>query len=424
VGAELIRRGELQSLDLHRSEHFAREVFTRFEGQELDRVAGSLDRRMLEKFLRSIALLSPWQAKDTEASNQMAGFLGIPRGLLESACDSLRHCGLLVTTHEGLRVTPDLFSDHLVYDSCYDEKGAATEFISKFLEAFGNESTLSILRNLAEAQWRAVQHHGELAGNVVAPLWQQFLRTFEATTFWERSRLLEKWKDFAIYLPNESIELANWAMDLKTSPPMQGYDSINSHDRVLSWLPHVLKPIAVWNNPFRSQAHDLLWRLETEFPNREPANRNAYEAFSEVASFRHNFPRASMGVLDWIERKLASEQGAMITDKPCGLLNIALRPYFARIIEFTYWQDRKTYVFARRPVSVPKSRTVRRRALAIITEQIIPRGTVAAVNVLPVLGEAIRSSSVGVDALEPAQARSWLPERKLALKAIEETSKH
>ena len=423
VGAELIRRGELQSLDLHRSEHFAQEVFTRFEGQELDRVAGSLDRRMLEKLLRSIALLSPWQAKDTEASNQMAGFLGIPRGLLESACDSLRHCGLLVTTHEGLRVTPDLFSDHLVYDSCYDDKGAATEFINKFLGAFGNESTLSILKNLAEAQWRAVQKHGELAGNVVAPLWRQFLRNFEATTFWERSRLLEKWKDFAIYLPKESTELASWAMDLKDSPAMDSYASLNSHDRVLSWLPHVLKPIAVWNDTFRSQALDLLWRLETEFPNRESATRNAYEAFSEVASFRHNFPRASMGVLDWIEGKLASEEGAKIADSPCGLLNIVLRPHFARIIEFTYWQDRKTCVFARKPVSVPKSKMVRRRALAIITEQIIPRGTVAAVNVLPVLGEAIRSSAVGVDALEPAQARSWLPERKLALKAIEDTAK-
>lgn len=423
VGAELIRRGELQSLDLHQSEHFAREVFTRFEGQELDRLSGILNRRMLLKLLRSVALLSPWQAKDTQASNQMAGFLGIPRGLLESACDSLRHCGLLVTTHEGLRVTPDLFSDHLVYDSCYDEKGTATNFISEFLETFGNQSTLSILRNLAEAQWRAVQKHGELAGNVVAPLWRQFLKNFEASNFWERSRLLEKWKDFAIYLPKESIELANWAMDLKTAPAMEGYGSLNSHDRVLSWLPHLLKPIAIWNDTFRSQALDLLWRWETDSPQSESVNRNAYEAFSEVASFRHNFPRASMGVLDWIEAKLASEDGAMIADSPCGLLNIALRPFFARLIEFNYWQDRKTCVFARRPVSVPNTKTVRRRAFAMITERIIPRGTVAAVNVLPVLGEAIRSSSVGVDALEPAQARSWLPERKLALKAIEETAK-
>ena len=422
VGAELIRKGELQSLDLHRSENFAHEVFTRFEGQELDRASGSLDRTLLKKLLRSIALLSPWQGKDTQASNQMAEFIGESRGRMESACDSLLKCGLLVTTHEGMRVAPDLFSDHLVYASCYSETGQATEFIGKFLEVFGTQSTMDILRNLAEAQWRAVQMHGPNAGNVIAPLWKLFFKKFEEETFWERSRLLEKWKDFAIYLPRQSIELAEWAMDLQVSPPMQGYDSLNSHDRVLAWLPHVLKPIAIWSDEYRQQALDLLWRLETEFPKRESASRNSYEAFAEIASFRYNFPQASSGVLDWLESKLAGEDGLKIADSPCGLLQIVLRPFFARTIEINYWQDRRTLVNVPHIVPISSTKDIRRRAMSLIVKRIIPRGTVAAVNVLPVLGHAIRSATVGYDALEPSLARAWSPERKLALQALQNSA--
>ena len=422
VGAELIRRGELQSLDLQRSDQFAHEVFTRFEGQELDRASGKLDRTLVKKLLRSIALLSPWQGKDTQASNQMAEFIGESRGWMESAFDSLLNCGLLVTTHEGMRVAPDLFSDHLVYDSCYGDEGQPTEFIGQFLSTFGPQSTMGILRNLAEAQWRAVQMHGSKAGNVIAPLWNLFLKKFEEETFWERSRLLEKWKDFAIYLPRESIELAEWAMDLQVSPPMQGYDSLNSHDRVLVWLPHVLKPIAIWSDEYRQQALDLLWRLETDFPKRESASRNSYEAFAEIASFRYNFPLASSGVLDWLESKLAGEDGLKIADSPCGLLQIVLRPYFARTIEINYWQDRRTCVYGQRPVDVSITKSIRRRALSLVAERIIPRGTVAAVNVLPVLGHAIRPTAVGHDALEPALARAWSPERKLALQALQDAA--
>lgn len=423
VGAELIREGELTGLDLQRSEHFALEVFARFEGQELDRASGSLDRPILEKLLRSIALLSPWQSKEANASERMAEFLGVPRGLLESAIDSLCQCGLLVINREGIRVTPDLFSDHLVYDSCYGEKGQVTDFIANFLETFGNRSTVSILRNLAEAQWRAIELHGEAAVCVIAPLWNRVLKEFEVSTFWERSRLLEKWKEFAIYLPRESIELAAWAMDLKSAPLLPGYGTLNTHDRVLSWLPHVLKPIAIWSDKYRSQSLDLLWRLEHEFPTRESAAQHAYQAFAEIASFRFNFPQAPSGVLDWLEKKLASEDGENIADSPCGLLNMSLRPFFARTVEVSYWQDRRTCVFGHREVSIAKTKALRRRALALINEQIIPRGTVAAVNVLPVLGHAIRSDTVGYDSLDPALARRWLPDRKLALKAIEEAAR-
>lgn len=423
VGAELIRRGELQCLDLQSSELFAREVFTRFEGQELDRVSSDLELALLKKVLRAIALLSPWQGREAQAANALAQFLGIPRGRLESACDSLRQCGLLVTTHEGLRVTPDLFSDHLIYESCFGEGGQLTEEIGHFLKAFGNENNVAILRNLAEAQWRAVRKHGVTADNVIGPLWRRFLREFEKTNFWERSRLLEKWQDFAIYLPRETIELAGWAMDFTTSPALDGYESLNSHNRVLGWLPHLLKPVAIWSEEHRPRALDLLWRLEKDFPMREATFRQPCESFAEIASFRHNFPQASNGVLDWIERKLNSEDGAAIADAPCPLLNMALQAYFARTIEINYWQDRRTFVCGRRAVSVSGTKAVRRHALALITDKIIPRGTVAAVNVLPVLGKAIQSSAVGIETLPAAQARRWEPERKLALDALAETAR-
>ncbi len=431
VGAELLRKGELKNLDLQRSEHFANEVFIRFEGQELDRGSASFDRGLLEKLLRAIALLSPWQGKDARISEQMANFLGVPRGLLDSARDSLQQCGLLVTTHEGMRVTPDLFSDHLVYKACYGDKGKPTEFIAGFLAAFGKASTneagtnetntIGILRNLAEAQWRAIQQHGQQTANIVAPLWQQVLRGFEVSTFWERSLLLEKWKDFAIYLPEESIELAGWAMDLKTSASLPDYESINTHDRVLNTLPHILKPIAIWNDEYRQSALHLLWKLERHNPPNEKSMRKAFEAFAEISSFRNNFPQASSGVLDWVEQVLQTGEGSLMADSPSELLNIILRPYFARVIEVSYWQDRRTCMFEHRPVSIPKTKSIRHRAMDLMGEHIIPRGTVATINVLPVLGEAMRAAASD-GRLSPRMMKSWLPERKLALNALKATA--
>ncbi|MEY4485091.1 MAG: hypothetical protein RL693_2543, partial [Verrucomicrobiota bacterium] len=416
VGGELLRRGELTDADLIRNVHFRAEVFRRFEGQELDRIRGSLDRGVMEKLLRSIALLSPWDHLAEAA--EMSDHLGIQRGVLESACDGLLVSGLLVRTHQGLLITPDLFSDHLVYAACYDEEGKSTDFIKTFLDRFAETSSHIILKNLAEAEWRAIQQHGSTITSVIAPIWERFLKDFTNASFWDRAQMLERWSGFAVYQPERSLELARWAMDTSTAPEKVGYGDMDNHERVLIYVPGLLKPVAIWSKEYRQEALDLLWRLRRDFPQPESNWRDdPYGVFAGIADFNQNYPDASNGVLDWLERLLEGEDGVRVTDRPCALIQRVLRPYFIRVIERNYMSDNLTMVISKTPVPVQKTKAVRHRALSLLTDRMIPRGTVAAMNALPSLVEAFRGSDSLLD-LEPKVENAWRSERMGALDAI------
>lgn len=418
VGAELLRSGEINHLDLARSDSFRDEVFTRFEGQELARIGGNMERPLLTKLLRSIALLSPWPAHEPEGMRKLAEFLGIQRGEIEAACDSLQQGGLLVRTHKGLRITPDLFSDHLVYSACYDNQGRATGFLSGFLNQFIEDQSAAIIQNLAEAEWRAAQKHGGTVEGILGPIWRRFLEGFKYSSFWDRSQMIEKWSAFAIYQPDRTFELARWAIDLDTAPAKTGYDSFDQHEQVLRGLPSLLKPLATWSNRHRQQSLALMWCLHhLRTPNAEPLQSETFSDFAEVASFASNFPDAPTGVLDWLDQLLISSEAESIADKPCAFLETVLLQYFAQFIERNYMSDERTFVFGRIPISVSNTRSLRDRAFRMMTETIIPRGTVAVMNVLPVLAEAFRQTSSFGD-LPPAYERAWRPERTKALKAI------
>ncbi|MEO8614124.1 MAG: restriction endonuclease [Luteolibacter sp.] len=423
VGAELLRSGEIKHLDLTRSDHFTAEVFTRFEGQELARISGITAGPLLDKLLRSIALLSPWPSHEPELMRKMAEFIGVQRGEIEAVCDSLQHGGLLVRTQKGLRITPDLFSDHLVYSACYEENGRASEFLNRFLNHFNEGQSAAIIQNLAEAEWRAAQKHGGTAEGILGSIWRRFIEEFENSSFWDRSQMIEKWSAFAIYQPDRTFALAGRAIDLDSAPAKEGYESLDRHDQVLRGLPSLLKPLAIWSSRHRQQALALMWRLHhIPTPNAEPSHREPFADFAEIADFASNFPDAPTGVLDWLDHLLASSEADSITNKPCGFLSVVLRPYFARHIKRNYMSDRRTFVMQTILVSVSKTRALRDRAFRLVTETIIPRGTVAAMNVLPVLAEAFSQTSSFGD-LPPAFERAWRPERTKALNAIADLAK-
>lgn len=420
IGAELLRRGELTNLDLVRSNHFRTEVFHRFEGQELDRIRGSLDRPLMEKLLRSIALLSPWPGSDADTAQTMADFLGIQRGQVDAACDSLLSGGLLIRTRDGYRITPDLFSDHLAYAACYDTAGNTTAFITPFLDRFAEAHSQTVLKNLAEAEWRALQQHGSQASSVVAPVWNRFLEDFTKASFWQRSLMLDHWAKFSFYQPERSLELAGWAMDLATAPQDKFTSEYDKHSTLLEKIPALLTPVAIWSDDYRNQALDLLWRLRRDFPWTERSDENSgYSPFATIASFKHNFPKATNGVLEWLEHLLAGPEAALAADRPSSFIETVFRPCFVRCIEQNYMQDRRTFVLSNIPVSVSKTKAVRQRAFRILTEQIIPRGTVAAINALPALGKLFHQP-VWQCELSPAELKAWLPEQRQALQAIRE----
>lgn len=424
VGAELLRRGELRNLDLTSAEHFRNEVFIRFEGEELSRVGGGMPKAALKMLLRAIALLSPWPVDDPEKMKAMAEFLDLTRGQIEAACDSLESGGLLLRTSKGLRIIPDLFSDHLAYSACYDDNGRSTPFVRRFLDQFTKEEGSSVIINLAEAEWRAMQRHKGTANGILDPIWNEYLRTFSGSSFWERSKMIERWVPVAACQPERSLELAERAMEMETAPESTGYDLLDDHAQVLSALPPLVRPVAIWCGGHREHALDILWRMQllrTDATSSE--QRDPYVDFAKVADFGENFPDAPAGVLDWLEQLLAGPDASSVADKPCGLWTMALSPFFRKTIRRDFWKDWRTMVMRTIPISVAKTRHLRERALALIKELLLPRGSVAVINALPVLGSAYDPRSPH-GALGSILEREWQSERSEILQVITELAQN
>lgn len=424
VGSELLRQGRLKNLDLVQSDDFRSQVLDHFAQRELDQAAAILPKPTLQRLLNSIALLSPWPSHEAASMEKMMIFLDLSRQEIEAAIDELRQAGLLVRTHKGLRISPDLFSDHLAYRACYDEDGRSTEFLRHFITAFIPDESSRVMQNLAEAEWRASQKHRDHAEGIFGAVWRPFLEAFEGASFWDRGQMVEKWAGFSFYQPDRALELARWAIDLKAATPGKpGYESMNSHSQVLQRLPPLLKPIAIWHDKQRPTALDMLWEVSTlRIASGDTSYRDPYVDLAEVASFKSNFPSAPGGVLDWLEVKLSSPDGVNIADKPCELLHMLLRPYFASAVEETFMSDRRTFVFRTVPLSVTKTRQLRERVLKLIRDTIVPRGSMAVINVIPLLVESSRNSLTRGQ-LPPEHARAWEPERLKILELVAEASK-
>lgn len=432
VGAELLKKKPGGFGEVLSSDNFVQEVFSRFEEGELRRASKSLSAAELEQILRCIAMLSPWNGGEARESAWLACHLGLKRSQLADALDSLKLCGLVVEGREGYRVIPDLFSDHLVYTACYDAQGRLKEFAKAFLAEWdgGDEPggrktddaaslrSIHLLKNLSEAQWQAIRRHGATAARLVTQAWEIFLRDFARGSSWERSSFLEKWEDFAVYLPEETLELARRAMEIERGNRENASLESPTNRIVIDRIPGILKPVAIWCDAQRAEALDLLWRWNVEFPKTGPNNSTPFKHFGEIASFGGNFPAAPEGFLDWLEAKLAGPEGNVIADEPCGLLDTALRPFFARSIESNRWQDRKTFVIQGRALSVTATRSVRQRALHLIRDRIISRGTVATMKVIPVLREAVSGPRSEMFVLPEDQAIKWEPEREAALQVL------
>lgn len=436
VGAELLKTKRGGFEDVLSSDNFIQEVFSRFEAGELQRASKSLSAGELKKILRCIAMLSPWNGREASDAGWLARHLGLKRSQLADALDSLKLCGLVIEGREGYRVIPDLFSDHLVYTACYDAQGRLKEFAKAFLAEWdgGDEPgsrnaddaaslrSIHLLKNLSEAQWQAIRRHGGAAAKLVTQAWEIFLRDFARGTCWERSSFLEKWKDFAVYLPEETLELARRAMEIEQGERENTPIERSTSRVVLDRIPGILKPLAIWCDAQRAEALDLLWLWNIDFPKIGSNDSMPFKHFGEIVSFGGNFPAAPDGFLDWLEAKISGPEGKVIADSPCGLLDTALRPFFARSIESNRWKDRKTRVFQTHALSVATTRAVRKRALRLIGDKIIPRGTVATMKIIPVLGEAIGCPRSGLSALPDALAKQWEPDREEALQLINDAA--
>lgn len=426
VGAALINKNLIPA-DRFEEKVFQAEVFARFEGEELDHLAGNLPRDRVRKVLQALAVLAPWQEKDVDLKT-VAAFVGCSEADLQAVLTQLEAGQLIVKSGKGRRVVPDLFADHLVYTACYDPDGQLSAFAKELAELFSGKANQTMLRNLSEADWQAARYHNNPA-SLIEPFWQQFWKHFTKSNFFDRSQLIEKWGAHSVYQPARSLELARVAIDLDKAPrPKQPWargktgNQMFSHQRVLSVLPGMLEPIGIYHEDHRDHALDLLLELAAIWPSEAKLDdqNHPWTVIHRIAEFKLDHPiTAAKGVLDWLDQNLSDPRLKSIHATPSGVLNKVLTPIFARTLNATY-SDGRTVSFSYPPINPRQTQHLRDQALDLIEKKIFPLGEIATLNVLPVLQTAIEPSRGHFGNQVPDALKSqWEPERHKALDVIE-----
>lgn len=419
LAAELLKRGELVEKDLTHTDAFRIRVF---EGllQEARPVEDRFGATRTRDFLRLLAVLAPVKV-DAEFLKRAAAFLGgdTEPNHVADILSALDQAGLLLTTGAGVRVSPDLLSDHLASAACYDSRGRDTTFAERVMAHFPPDEFPRLMQHLAEAEWHACREN-DSADSVVEPLWRVFVEQFEASSFYARAEKLKAWANIAHLQPRRTLRLAELAMQLETAPkdehPRMWFSKWDTHSHVLEGLPSLLKPLAEHHQEYVAPCLDILWQIGRDLPP-PPFNSQSHPItkIGEIAKFqRWKHLDIQDEVLNWIERLLSGNEWVNRANKPGWLLTQMLNPFFATGMEDN-WMTGNTFHWRTVPIHLDNTAKYRDGILAALWA-ITKRGdaalTLAAMNVLE---HAMQRAYLSPSTVPTKFVERWLIERKKKL---------
>ncbi len=426
IGAELINSGTLVEADLRDAEDVRRRVFESLLDDARD-VRTDFGASATDDFLRLLALLGPVKL-DTAFYQKAALFLGLTApDRVSRLRDALDDAGLLLTTGAGTRVTPDLLSDHLAYDACYDKHGMSRSFAERVLEIFSAEQFPRLMQHLAEAEWRAVNQMPG-AASIVEPLWQWFRIRFENSTFWDRREQLHDWMNIAHLQPDRTLQLAELALSLKKAPardleiPGLSDDTWTNHERSLEWLTQMLGPVAEHHSKFVARCFDLLWELGKDDVTSDDHNNRSHP-FSVINAVMTYRIWKSVDVhhagLEWFECLVSGDDWVKSRNSPAVLFERFLHPCFATSIEHR-WSSTNAIHVESHPLSFERTGPIRERVRTICEKVLSRRDAHLASQILATLSAGCETARLGYNGkLTAGYIAGWDVERRKCLAIIE-----
>lgn len=424
IGAELINSGALAEADLR----VAADVRTRVFASLLDdarAVRKKFGSQQTDDFLRLLSLLGPVKL-DAAFFGKAAPFIGIASADRVSRLrDALDAAGLLLTTGAGTRVTPDLLSDHLAYDACYDPAGQSRTFAERMLASFSAEDFPKLVQHLAEAEWQAMNARPD-ATSVVEPLWKWFRGRFERSTFFERGEQIQQWGNISYLQPERTLQLAELALALTTAPePEHAWQSnYFSHAKSLTWLPKMLGPVAEHHAEFLARVFDILWNLGKDDPDSDNNQSHPLSVMHDVVRFKH-WKRLEIAhaALDWIQRLLAGDEWLHSTHPPAVLFERWLQPLFATSVE-VHWSSGRTFHFSSLLLHLERSASIRERVRTLCRAVLSRQDPRLAAQLIPTLEKGCDIARLGMGGDVPEKFRTaWDAERLKCLAILGEMSR-
>lgn len=423
LAAELLRNGELSGRDFTNTDDFKNRVFNGML-REAHVAQTKFGETRTNDFLRLLALIAPVRT-DTEFFKAAAALLGgdTKPNHVSDLLTALDGAGLLLKTGAGVRITPDLLSDHLAYTACYDAAGQNTTFAERVLEHFSPARFPQLLQHLAEAEWRALQNN-DCADSIVEPVWQWFTKRFEASSFSERRGLIEQWANIAHLQPRRTLELAEAALQQTEAPPetnvwaLKGWG--DSHADVLAVIPSLLKPLAEHHPKYVAPCLDILWALGK---NRTAAagsrtKDHPITMIGEIAKFQKwKSIKIQREVLTWAEKLFRHLDWTKIVVRPAWVLRQILEPFFGLSVDVN-WLSGNQFYWRSLPIDLDRTDEVRDRALKICSSLLAKKSVPLSLATLEILQHAIGPLQIPQYRPSTDAVARWRTEQLKALKII------
>lgn len=422
IGAKLIAENKVQPALLEQDREFQDAIFSRFQEDILKGfVDDDLDAKLCKKVLSIISILSPIQ-RDKEFIKKASEYLKVQRSELDGALDILERCRVLNNVRSKLRITPDVLSDHILYNSCIKLDGNSNGYSEEIFNVFENRYRKNILDNISELDWRVIGQNGET--DLLIEIWDNIEEKFKNSSNLDRAILLEELEKVAYFQPQRILNLIKYAINNPSNKSER--DSIPlrefTHEDVLRKIPSLLKNVS-HNFEYLLQSCELLWYLaekEIEIKHLSNDSNYALTVLVDLAKYEIYKPlEYSSQILTFVEKKIKNCRDPKYV---CPLLDI-LDPILEKeILSNELVQFEINFI----PYSIPYENTkeVRVKVIRLIGDQLKSKSTKVILKALKILCEALNPPTgyfgrkVSTD-----EIRRWLPEQMEILKIIEDFSK-
>ena len=258
VGGRLLATKGLPLYLLERDEEFYDEVLNQLKNDSFKSIIG-IESKISEKLLNLISAVSPIHLMEEQFQQAASEFLNIDKSELLSYIGTLENGGILLRRGDGLRITPDVLSDHILHKACLTDQGEPTGYAVKIFNSFREIYPSPILRNLAELDWRvslSKQQETNLLSTILQDLREEFKK---APTNLDRCKMLDLLKEIAYYQPKYSLNIVEFIIRNPLVTEKRGtYDF--THSNVIKELPEIIERIGN-NLEYVPQCCELLWQI-------------------------------------------------------------------------------------------------------------------------------------------------------------------
>jgi hypothetical protein len=258
VGGQLLATRAVPPRLLERQQDFRDEVLTRWEDEVVGCLGSEFDATTVAGALRLVAALAPLSVADQGTVALAAEELGIDPPAVVRLLGELEDAGLVLARGRLRRIVPDVLADHILHRACLDAKGRPTGYADHLVDRYAGTSLTSLLRNLAELDWRIGMTAG--ASALLNEVWQNLREAFARADAVGRVEVLKRIRPAALFAAHRVLGIIELALLDPARPVENAFGGAVRDDDVRAALPDLLARVG--RHPeLAADAMSLLWEL-------------------------------------------------------------------------------------------------------------------------------------------------------------------